>query len=275
MNMADDKNVEFFMKHMPLLKNNKKIIILYSAQFLFFIFLFFIFWWFTSKIFYYAIIIETIVIIIGTTPYRYLTLKSEAIRKKYLEKYASLAAQQLWLKFESYTIPSMSSSLYFPIILKTDYFLPELVDYPSHILTNTLFPVYVALPLSIFIIFIGFKIRRPSGGFGPDVESYFYLLYPGKGTLLHKGTYRYVRNPSYLGRGLMAIGLGFFANNLLGIIVGLIHFIGFSSLIPSEGKELNRRFGTDYEIYKKNTPALIPKFGTWRPFLKEAFKRKK
>ena len=260
---------------MPILSVWYKVIILYSAQFLFFLLIMAIFWWTSSNNIYYAMFLQIIVSFIGTMPYRMLTLRSYNIRVKYLKKYDKLAAQKLWFHYQSYTNPLLSSSLYVPILLKTDYFLPSFVSFQPHFLTDSLFPIYVALPLSIILIVFGFIIRKPSGGFGADVESYLYLLYPKKGKLITEGVYSYVRNPRYLGRGFVAIGFGVFANNILAIIFGLIHSLAFCSLIPSENKELGKRFGNDFKDYKKKVPALFPRFGNWINFLKMVFSKDK
>jgi len=260
---------------MPILSVWYKVMTLYSAQFLLFLSLMIFFWWTSSKNFYCAIILQMIISFIGTIPYRMMTLRSYNIRRKYLNKYDKLAAQKLWLNYQSYTIPILSSSLYFPILLKTDYFLPSFVSFPPHFLTDSLFPIYVALPLSIVLIVLGFIIRKPSGGFGADVESYLYLLYPKEGKLIINGVYSYVRNPRYLGRGFVAIGLGIFANNILAILVGLIHSLAFCSLIPSENKELGKRFGNDFKNFKKKVPALFPRFGNWKKFFKVVFSKDK
>jgi len=273
--MDSKSGEDIFLENMPILSVWYKVIILYSAQFLLFLSIMAIFWWTSSNNIYYVIILQIIISFIGTMPYRMMTLRSYNIRVKYLKKYDKLAAQKLWLHYQSYTNPLLSSSLYFPILLKTDYFLPSFISFPSHFLTDSLLPVYVALPLSIILIVLGFIIRKPSGGFGADVESYLYLLYPKEGKLITDGVYSYVRNPRYLGRGFVAIGLGVFSNNILAIIVGLIHSLAFCSLIPSENNELSKRFGNDFKNYKKNVPALFPRFGNWRIFFKIVFSKDK
>jgi len=274
--LMDQKSGEdVFLEHMPIFSVWYKVILMYSAQFLLFLSLMALFWWASFKNIYYGIALQIIISFIGTMPYRIMALRSYSIRVKYLKKYDKLAAQKLWFNYQSYTIPILSSSLYFPILLKTDYFLPSLITFKSHILTDSLFPIYVALPFSIILIALGFIIRKPSGGFGPDVESYLYLLYPKNGKLIKGGVYSYVRNPRYLGRVFVAIGLGVFANNIFAIIVGLIHSLAFCSLIPSENNELGKRFGNDFKNYKKNVPALFPRFGNWKNFFKIIFSRDK
>ena len=175
-------------------------------------------------------------------------------------------------KYESYTIPLLSSSLYFPLILKQNlFYFPAIVSLPPHFITNNIFPEYIAIPLGIFIAIMGLLIRKPSGGFSSNIENYLYTFYPEKGNLITDGIYTYVRHPRYLGRGLVALGFGIIANNLLAVLVGLIHFIIYCSVIPAEDKELSRRFGIEFDEYRKKVPALFPKFGNWIKLIKHIF----
>ena len=69
-------------------------------------------------------------------------------------------------------------------------FLPRFINYNSHFLSKQIFPSYfaiIAIIIGILLVSIGMLVRKPSGGFGPDVESYFYLLYPEKGKLITEG----------------------------------------------------------------------------------------
>jgi protein-S-isoprenylcysteine O-methyltransferase Ste14 len=234
------------------------------------------FWWISSTIFIGALIVEFIIVFFGTLPYRYVVINIKKIREKYRNKYGKLAGQYFWFYYESYTIPLLSSSLYFPLLLIT-YEIPsfQIINLPSHIITTSLFPIYIALPIGLIIIILGFLIRIPSGGFGPTVEIYLPLLYPEKGRLITNGIYKYVRHPRYLGRGFVAVGLGVIANNIMAILVGFIHFLVFCSLIRPEDNELSKRFGNDYINYKRNVPALIPKYGNWKKFLRLVFVQKK
>jgi protein-S-isoprenylcysteine O-methyltransferase Ste14 len=272
-----DKNTEtaFFLEQMPYLYVWYKVLIVYLSQLSIFLLLMVCFWGVSSIFWMYALVLQVIISFCGVFPYRYIATHSDKIRRIYLEKYGGLAGQQLWFHYEFYTISLLSSSLYFPLLLKTDYFLPAFISLPSNVFTMTLFPGYLALSAGVGIIIMGFLIGQPSGGFGPSVESYLYLLYPEKGRLITDGLYKFIRNPRYLSRGCIAIGLGVVANNLLAIGVGFIHFFAFCLLIPSENHELLRRFGNDYKDYKKKTPALLPKYGYWGEFLKFLFFGKK
>jgi protein-S-isoprenylcysteine O-methyltransferase Ste14 len=92
----------------------------------------------------------------------------------------------------------------------------------------------------------------------------------GKGTaapiapprkLVVSGPYKLCRNPMAFGAMLYYLGVGtYFGSLRIGIIMFLLTLIigtVYTKLI--EEKELQLKFGADYEEYKKNKPYLIPK----------------
>jgi protein-S-isoprenylcysteine O-methyltransferase Ste14 len=267
---------EILSEHIPALKVWYLLIGLYLFQSLIFFLSMIFFWWISSTFLIGALIGELIVVLLGILPYHYLILNIKNIRENYKKKYGKLAGQYFWFKYESYTIPLLSSSLYFPLLLIT-YEKPsfQLIKMPSHIITSGLLPVYIAPLIGIIFVLIGLLIRRPSGGFGPEIEIYLHLLFPENGRLITNGIYRYIRHPRYLGRGFISVGLGIIANNIIAISVGIIHFLVFSSLIYPEENELSRRFGKDYFNYKKKVPLLIPKYGNLNNFVRFIIKKKK
>ena len=110
--MDNKTGEDVFLEHMPILSVWYKVIALYSAQFLLFLSLMIFFWWTSSKNFYYAIILQIIISFIGTMPYRMMTLRSYSIRRKYVNKFDKLAAQKLWLNYQSYTIQILSKFVF-------------------------------------------------------------------------------------------------------------------------------------------------------------------
>jgi len=269
--MNEKSDVEFFLSLMPSLKKWYNIFLLYSFQLLIFVGVMAFFWWISSLHYFGAVSGQITVSTLLVIFYIYLANNAERIRDKYLKKYKTLAGQAFWYRYQSYTIPIISAAFYFPLLVKTDYFLPSITNLPSHFITNTLFPIYIAIPISIILIFIGLLMRKFTGGYGMDVDDYFYVIYPEKSKLLDTGMYSFIRNPQYLSRGIISIGFGFFANNVSGIIIGLIHFISYCAIIPAEDKELTRRFGDDFLKYKKTIPVLFPKYGKWGDFIRYLF----
>lgn len=81
--------------------------------------------------------------------------------------------------------------------------------------------------------------------------------------LVTKGPYRYCRNPIQLGAMILYFGMGTVADST---IIGVIMF-GFALILGTvyhrhiEEKELQLRFGAEYEEYRRATPFLLPRFG--------------
>ena len=96
----------------------------------------------------------------------------------------------------------------------------------------------------------------------------------GKGTpmplmttkkLVVEKPYSYYRNPLYFGLISFYVGISL----LIGSISSLLMVVVFSVIILSyikliEEKELEKRFGQAYLVYKKGTPMLIPKLPLFR-----------
>lgn len=78
--------------------------------------------------------------------------------------------------------------------------------------------------------------------------------------LITEGLYRWVRNPIYIGFGLIQLGLALlFASvailSLLPIYLLLVH-IGF---VLREEKILEEQFGEEYHAYRKTVPRWLPR----------------
>lgn len=99
------------------------------------------------------------------------------------------------------------------------------------------------------------------------------LLRVGKGTqvpvvptqkLVVIGLYKLTRNPMVLAVVTWIIGLGFLLNSFSFIIIGLITPLLYLTYIKLvEEKELEARFGKNYQEYKKQVPFLIPSIREW------------
>lgn len=271
--MNGKKPDEIFFNHMPMLNIWHKAIFLYSYQILLFVLTLFFYWYIGNFFLYGALLAQLFVSIFLSLYFIYIANYSKKIREKFRGKYKEKAGQHFWLKYLSLINPVVSAAFYFPLLLKQNlYFFPPLIKLPSHFLSRNIFPEYIAIPLGLTVIFVGFLIRRPSGGYGVDVDSYLYMIYPEKGKLITSGIFQYIRNPQYLCRGFISTGFGIFSNNLLAVTIGLIHFFSYCAIIPAEDRELKRRFGKEFENYKKNTPSLFPKFKFWYDFIKYIFR---
>jgi protein-S-isoprenylcysteine O-methyltransferase Ste14 len=262
---------EIFFNYIPDLQVWYKLIKLYLIQFIIFILIMSFFWWISSYFLIGAIVGQMVISIALVLYFIYLANNSENIRKNNRKKYGKLAGQHFWFKYLAYINPIVSASFYFPLLLKTNYFLPAIITFHSHLFTNSIFTYYIAIPLGIFFVILGLLIRKSSGDYSFDTDAYLYMIYPENGKLITNGMYKFIRNPQYLSRGIIAIGFGFIANNFLGIIVGIIHFISYLAIIPAEDKELLRRVGYEFKSYKKRVPSFFPKYGNWKKFIKLIF----
>lgn len=269
--MVSKLGKELLQEKLPITKNPTNFLILGILQFVLFIILLFILLKITNYNWKLSIIGECVISFFAILPYSYVTINSNRIRRKYREKYNNLAFQKVWLRFLSYNEPLSAAGLLFPLLLKTDYFLPSLIQLPSNTLTKTLLPFYIAIPLGISLITLGILIRKPTGGYDSDIGSYMYLIFPEESRRLKDGYYSYIRHPNYCGRGLIVFGIVIFTNSLLVIVLGFIHFFWFYILSKIEDKELVKRFGEEFKRYEKSVPAMIPRPKNWLPFFKIAF----
>lgn len=273
--MGEKSGSNMVLERMPLLKKWYILLLLLILQIILFLGSLVIFRLISFQFFFGAILSQLIVSTLLSIHYILIANNAEKIRLNYKKKYAKLAWQYFWFIYQPYLTPVISAVFYFPLLLYTGYdFLPELFPQPDHFLTNSLLPFYIALILGLFIVVIGFLIKRKSGDYDKDYDDYFHVIYPEKSKLLTKEIFSYIRNPQYLGRGLISIGFGIIANNISAIVVGFIHLVSYCAIIPAEDKELQRRFGNDFVNYKKKVPALLPKYGNWINFAKFIFRKR-
>lgn len=80
-----------------------------------------------------------------------------------------------------------------------------------------------------------------------------------KGTLIKNGVYSYTRNPIYLGLIIISIGSILSSFSIYLIIYTILLVVLYLFIIKAEEKELSKRFGLEYEIYKKKVASLIPR----------------
>lgn len=108
--------------------------------------------------------------------------------------------------------------------------------------------------------------------------AYSYLVFVGKGlpfevfgralqptqVLVTTGPYAYTRNPMVLGALFVLLGVAFLARSPSGLIlVPIASLIAYIYLVTFEEKALLERFGSDYEEYRRNVPALIPRLSPY------------
>jgi len=272
--MKERIGLKIFLKHVPAFKKPHVVLLSYLYQILIFVIFIVFFWWISSTFLLGAIAGELINSACFVAPYIYILKNSDRIRKKYREKYGKLAYQRFYYRFAIYLPPLGSSSMLFPILLISYDFLPRIISPPSHFISNSLLPFFVAIPLGIFILITGRLIRRPSGGFDVDIWYLVQMIYPEENREIKNGYYEFIRHPEYLGDSVAIIGLGILANNILALGVALLHAFSYIFVIKVEDDELIRRFGDSFKEYQKKVPAFFPKYGNWKKFAKLIFSKK-
>jgi len=77
--------------------------------------------------------------------------------------------------------------------------------------------------------------------------------------LVSTGPYKYVRHPSYLSTMTELTAIPLIAGAYYTLIyVWLVHFSLILIRIHYEERELRRKFGSDYDLYRRRTFALLP-----------------
>ena len=107
------------------------------------------------------------------------------------------------------------------------------------------------------------------------VQAFLRFIVEGLGTpapvaaperLVIGGVYRYVRNPMYVAVLAAIIGQALLFGQL-----GLLLYAGAAWLVVAafvrwyEEPTLTRRFGADYEAYRRAVPAWLPRLRPWEP----------
>ena len=107
------------------------------------------------------------------------------------------------------------------------------------------------------------------------VQAFVRFVVEGLGTpapiaaperLVVGGLYRYVRNPMYVAVLTVIVGQAL----ILGQLVLLPYAAAFCVITAAfvrwyEEPALTRRFGTDYEAYRRAVPAWLPRLRPWEP----------
>ena len=82
----------------------------------------------------------------------------------------------------------------------------------------------------------------------------------GKVRLVTMGIYGSVRHPLYFGNGLFAVGMAFLFDSLYAFLFSIVYIFLYLPIIYFEEKDLLRKYGKEYDEYRKKVPwKLIPK----------------
>ncbi len=114
--------------------------------------------------------------------------------------------------------------------------------------------VGVVIALAALPIFADFLIRFVREGFGTPAP----IAPPSK--LVVGGSFRYCRNPGYVAVVSLVAGQGlFFASSSI-LIYGACAWLAFHLFVVFyEEPNLHRRFGDEYDEYRRRVPRWIPR----------------
>jgi len=92
------------------------------------------------------------------------------------------------------------------------------------------------------------------------IASAWEILYKAqkKNILATTEPYHYIRHPQYAGFILIIIGFLLQWPTLITLIMAPILIFRYIKLAREEEKEIGKRFGKEFEVYKKNTPPFFP-----------------
>ena len=84
---------------------------------------------------------------------------------------------------------------------------------------------------------------------------------PQKGIQLHGGIYKKIRHPGAVGEMPLYVVVALFVNSLFLTLWMIVFVLTFTPIhIYFEEKDLVKRFGEEYEEYRRTTPAVFPGF---------------
>ena len=121
-------------------------------------------------------------------------------------------------------------------------------------------PTWLLIPIAVFALLIGLTLMYQTIALFQKKGK--GTLTPGKPTqkLVIEGPYRYVRNPMISGVLCILIAESLLINSVYIFYWVLFFFtINYIYFIVKEEPDLVKRFGNEYENYKKNVPRWIPR----------------
>lgn len=122
--------------------------------------------------------------------------------------------------------------------------------------------------LCLGVALVGVGIRAATLGRVPGGTSGRSTRSLGAEVLNTVGLYSVVRHPLYLGNYLMWVGPAMFVRSwTVLVIVTLGFWLYYERIMFAEEEFLRRRFGAEYEDWASHTPAFIPRFSGWRPWI--------
>lgn len=129
-------------------------------------------------------------------------------------------------------------------VLLTSWF-PDFFGFPhgAHVAVSVLGVVLVSVGFSLYLVAVG-----------------WFLAVHGKGALVTTGPFRIVRHPLYATwLWLIFPGLALLCRSWLALGVVPLGYATFRAFIKREEDELERRFGREYETYRRRVNQIVPR----------------
>jgi protein-S-isoprenylcysteine O-methyltransferase Ste14 len=90
----------------------------------------------------------------------------------------------------------------------------------------------------------------------------WYQIYKAKGQLVTTGIYARIRHPQYLGFLLITLGLNVQWLTIITLLLWPILAVLYYRLAKTEDKEVEEKFGEEFQKYKRSVPMFIPRLRT-------------
>jgi protein-S-isoprenylcysteine O-methyltransferase Ste14 len=150
------------------------------------------------------------------------------------------------------------------------YFVPRLIlssEFDLFALENNVFLFIGLFPIILGLItLIGFVWGFILAGTGTPVP------YDMPEELIVRGSYRFVRNPMYVGFYLLLLGQAILFKSFGFLLYLMVLFLLFHLLVVFvEEQMLKQKFGELYEQYCKSVPRWIPRLKPYRENVSESF----
>jgi protein-S-isoprenylcysteine O-methyltransferase Ste14 len=150
------------------------------------------------------------------------------------------------------------------------YFVPRLIlssDFDLFALESNVFLFIGLVPIILgLVILIGFIWGFIVAGTGTPV------LYDMPEELIVRGSYRFVRNPMYVGYYLLLLGQAILFKSFGFLLYLAVLFLLFHLLVVFvEERMLKEKFGELYEQYCKSVPRWIPRLRAFRGNISKSF----
>jgi len=92
--------------------------------------------------------------------------------------------------------------------------------------------------------------------------------------LVVNGFNRYVRNPMYAGLLIVILGQALLFGSLWLVLYAICAWIITASFVRwYEEPTLARTYGSEYEAYRRNVPAWLPRWHPWTPGVESGTRR--